>query len=119
MIERGNDHLGAVCVVAAHLAERTWTVMDQGMPYVVWDTDGTPVTAEQAKQIITERWTVAEQVRQRRRSRKGKAPQQVPARTCAWRSRRNEATLPLTVQSWTATHPRQASPPTHLTPHPP
>jgi hypothetical protein len=77
MIERGNDHLGAVCVVAAHLAERTWTVMDRGMPYVVWDTDGTPVTAEQAKQIITERWTVAEQVRQRRRSRKGKAPQHV------------------------------------------
>jgi hypothetical protein len=28
----GKDHLGAVCVVAAHLAERAWTVMDRGMP---------------------------------------------------------------------------------------
>ncbi len=32
MVRRGNDHLGAVCVVAAHLAERAWAVMDRGMP---------------------------------------------------------------------------------------
>jgi len=32
MVGRGNDHLGAVCVVAAHLAERAWAVMDRGMP---------------------------------------------------------------------------------------
>src|SRR5215218_2451565 len=44
MVQRGKDHLGAVCVVAAHLAERAWTVMDRGTPYVLCDTDGTPVT---------------------------------------------------------------------------
>jgi transposase len=77
MVERGKDHLGAVCVVAAHLAERAWTVMNRGMPYVLCDTDGTPITAEQAKVIIAERWTVPEEVRRRRRSKKGKAPQQV------------------------------------------
>jgi transposase len=44
MVEPGKDHLGAVCVVAAHLAERAWRVMDRGLPYVVCDTDGTPVT---------------------------------------------------------------------------
>ena len=77
MVERGKDHLGAVCVVAAHLAERAWTVMNRGMPYVLCDTDGTPVTAEQAKAIIAERFTVPEEVRRRRRSKKGKAPQQV------------------------------------------
>jgi transposase len=32
MVQRGKDHLGAVCVVAAHLAERAWTVMDRGTP---------------------------------------------------------------------------------------
>jgi transposase len=79
MVQRGKDHLGAVCVVAAHLAERAWAVMDRGTPYVLCDTDGTPVTPTQAKQIIAEQWTVPEQVRQRRRSRKGKAPQQVHA----------------------------------------
>jgi hypothetical protein len=79
MVQRGKDHLGAVCVVAAHLAERAWTVMDRAMPYVVCDIDGTPVTPEQAKQLIAERWTVPEEVRRRRRSRKtkGKAPHQV------------------------------------------
>ena len=77
MVQRGKDHLGAVCVVAAHLAERAWTVMDRGTPYVVCDTDGTPVTPAQAKAIIADHWTVPEQVRQRRRSKKGKAPQQV------------------------------------------
>jgi transposase len=77
MVERGKDHLGAVCVVAAHLAERAWVVMDRGLPYVICDTDGVPVTPDQAKAIIAERWTVPEEVRRRRRSRKGKAPQQV------------------------------------------
>src|SRR6266536_3449010 len=43
MVQRGKDHLGTVCVVAAHLAERAWAVMDRGMPYVICDIDGTPV----------------------------------------------------------------------------
>jgi Transposase IS116/IS110/IS902 family len=73
MVDRGNDHLGAVCVAAAHLAERAWTVMNRGMPYVLCDTDGTAVTAEQAKQIIADHWTVPQQVRRRRRHKKGKA----------------------------------------------
>lgn len=77
MVQRGKDHLGATCVVAAHLAERAWVVMDRGTPYVLCDTDGTPVTAQQAKASIADHWTVPEDVRRRRRSRKGKAPQQV------------------------------------------
>jgi len=80
MVERGKDHLGALCVVAANLAERAWAVMHRGMPYVVCDTDGRPVTAEEAKAIIAEQWTVPADVRARRRSKKaGKAPQKVLA----------------------------------------
>jgi transposase len=78
MVERGKDHLGALCVVAANLAERTWTVMRRDMPYVICDTDGNPVTPDQARAIIAEHWTVPTDVRARRRSKKmGKAPQQV------------------------------------------
>ncbi len=78
MVERGKDHLGALCVVAANLAERAWAVMHRGMPYVICDTDGRPVTPAQAKAIIAERWTVPPDVRARRRSKKaGKAPQKV------------------------------------------
>lgn len=78
MVERGADHLKANCVVAARLAERASTVMRRGMPYVICDTDGRPVTADEAKAIVAEQWTVPPEVRARRRSRKtkvGKAPQ--------------------------------------------
>jgi transposase len=78
MVERGKDHLGANCVVAANLAERFWAVMNRGMPYVICDTDGRPVTPAEAKMIIAEQWAIPAEVRARRRSRKmGKAPQQV------------------------------------------
>jgi hypothetical protein len=78
MVERGKDHLGALCVVAANLAERFWAVMHRQMPYVICDTDGRPVTPAEAKTLIAEHWTVPADVRARRRSKKvGKAPQQV------------------------------------------
>lgn len=78
MVERGKDHLGALCVVAANLAERAWTVMHRGSPYIICDTDGRPVEPDEAKTIIAHHWTVTPEVRARRRSKKaGKAPQQV------------------------------------------
>jgi len=79
MTQRGKDHLGALCVTAASLAERAWTVMRRGTPYVICDTDGRPLTPTQAKAIIAANWTVPPETRARRRSKKtGKAPQKVP-----------------------------------------
>jgi len=79
MVERGKDHLGALCVVAANLAERFWAVMTRGTPYVICDTDGRPVEPHEAKATIAQHWTVPAEVRARRRSKKaGKAPQKVP-----------------------------------------
>ena len=77
MTERGATHLKASCVVAGHLAERAWAVMNRGEPYVICGNDGQPVTPAEAKDIIAARWTVPEEVRKRRRNRKltGKAPQ--------------------------------------------
>ena len=77
MTERGATHLKACCVVASHLAERAWAVLNRGTPYVICDNNGKTVTPAQAKKIIAERWTVTEEVRKRHRSRKlaGKAPQ--------------------------------------------
>jgi transposase len=102
MVERGKDHLGALCVVAANLAERTWAVMHRGMPYVICDTDNRPVTPTEAKAIIAEHFTVPPEVRARRRSKKtatGKAPQ--ATRT----GRQERGDLPHTT-SFTATHDR-------------
>jgi transposase len=78
MVERGKDHVGALCVVAANLAERAWAVMRRGTPYLICDTDGRPVTPDEAKTIIAQHWIVPAEVRARRRNKKmGKAPQQV------------------------------------------
>jgi len=78
MVERGANHTKALCVVAAHLAERAWAVMARGTPYVVRDTDGRPVAKAEAGAIIAEHWRVPEEVRRRRRHKKvGKVPHQV------------------------------------------
>ena len=86
MVERGKDHLGAVCVVAAHLAERAWVTFNREMPYVICDIDGVPVTPDQAKAIIAERWTVPRRSAGGGATRRGR-PLNKSHRTCARRSR--------------------------------
>jgi len=75
MTQRGATHRKALCVVAARLAERGWLTLARGEPYVVCDLEGRPVTPEQARRLIAERFTVTPEVRRRRRSTKqaGKA----------------------------------------------
>jgi transposase len=82
MTERGATHLKACCVVAGHLAERAWAVLSRGTPYVICDNNGNPVTTAEATKIIADKWTVPEDIRKRRRSRKtaGKAPQTASTR---------------------------------------
>lgn len=89
MVHKGAVHTKALAVVAAKLAERAWRVLRRGTPYVLCDTDGTPVTPEEAKETIAERYTVSEEIRRQRRSRKGRrgketgrAPHQAPYRAC-------------------------------------
>ena len=120
MVERGAEHLKANCVVAARLAERLWTVMRRRMPYVICDVDGTPVTPEQAKQIITKHWTVTEEIRRRRRSSKrkaGKAPQQVLTGHDQKDARSVRTRRPSPNRS-SATPSPPVKQPSHLTPDP-
>jgi transposase len=83
MVHRGANHRKALCVVAAHLAERALAVMKRGTPYQIRDVDGRPVSKAEAKALIAAHWTVPEEVRKQRRSRKsrkgGEAPHQVRA----------------------------------------
>ncbi len=106
IVERGKNHLGALCVVAANLAERFWAVMTRDTPYIICDTDGRPVKHDEAKTIIAEHWTVPPEVRARRRNKKvGKAPQQVPTahvRSSA-RGAEKRGDLPHHTSSLTAT----------------
>lgn len=79
MVERGANHTKALAVVAAHLARRLWRTLERNSPYIVRDVDGSEVGRAEAKRIVAEQWTVDEETRRRRRSKKtvGKAPHQV------------------------------------------
>ncbi len=80
MVERGAEHIKALCVVAARLAELTWMTLRRGTPYELRDTDGRPISRAEGRAIVAQQWKVPEEVRRRRRSHKrGKAPQQVRA----------------------------------------
>jgi hypothetical protein len=96
MTTRNATHLKALCVVAARLAERAWVTLADAQPYQLRDVDGTPVTADEAKQIIAERYTVPPEVRRRRRSgqQKGKIPQQPSTGGKSRPAAGHEATFP-------------------------
>jgi transposase len=67
MVHRGKHHVQAICTCSAHLLDRVGVVLRQDRPYQLRDVDGTPITSERARQIIAERYTVPEEVRQRNR----------------------------------------------------
>jgi transposase len=65
VVHHGKHHTQAVCACATHLLDRIWTILKEDRAYELRDVDGTPVTAEQARQIIAERYVVTPEVRQR------------------------------------------------------
>jgi transposase len=72
MVNKGNHHNQAVCACATHLLDRVRVILLEDRPYELRDVDGTPVTPEQARAIIAQRYSVPDEVRQRnnRRARK-------------------------------------------------
>jgi transposase len=75
MMHKGKHHTQAVCACATHLLDRVYVILKEDRPYQLRDVDGTPVTREQARAIIAERYTVPDEVRKRnnRRARKERA----------------------------------------------
>ena len=69
MTRAGHCHSQATVAVARKLAERTWTVLTRGTGYQVRDPDGRPITARAAKALISERFTVPDDIRERARAR--------------------------------------------------
>jgi transposase len=73
MVNKGKHHNQAVCVCATHLLDRVRAVLRDERPYELRDVDGQPVTWQQARAIVTERYQVPEEVRQRNTQRARKA----------------------------------------------
>ena len=73
VVKKGKHHCQAVCCCGTHLLDRVRAVLRDGRPYVVCDVDGTPVTWQEARAIIAERYHVPDEVRKRNSARARKA----------------------------------------------
>jgi transposase len=68
MTTKGHHHKQALCAVANRLANRIFSVLRRGRPYVLRDVDGREIGIAEAKAIILERYTVPEGLRATRRA---------------------------------------------------
>lgn len=68
MTEAGKHHNSALCHIATTLLTRIIACWRAGQPYQLRDIDGTPVTIEQARAIIADRYVIPKDVRARRRT---------------------------------------------------
>lgn len=93
MVQKGKHHKQAVCAVATHLLDRIGAICRDDRPYQLRDVDGTLVTAQQAREIVLERYTVPAEVRKRnnRRVRQQRRDQQAERTRSRRRKRRGKA----------------------------
>ena len=73
MVTRGKHHNSALCHISTTLLTRIIACWRAGAPYQIRDTDGTPLTTSQGRQIISQRYQISAELRaQRRTSHQGK-----------------------------------------------
>lgn len=75
VVHHGQQHPQAVCACATPLLDRIWTILKGDRAYEGRDVEGIPVTAEQVRQIIADRYPVPSEVRPRNRQRTRRARQ--------------------------------------------
>ena len=68
MIDAGKHHNSALCHIATTLLTRIIACWRAGQPYQLRDVDGTPVTIDQARKIIAERYAIPKDLRAQRRT---------------------------------------------------
>ena len=68
MVSCGKHHNSALCHISTALLTRIIACWRAGTPYVIKDTDGTPVTAAEGRQIIAQRYQVSAALRAQRRT---------------------------------------------------
>ena len=68
MVVAGKHHNSALCHIATALLSRIIACWRSGHPYQLRDTDGRPVTHDQARAITAERYAVPADLRAARRT---------------------------------------------------
>ncbi len=100
MVHAGKHHNSAVCTLAATLLTRIASCLRNATPYQLRDTDGRPITEQQGRAIIEQRYTIPAKTRTARRQIN--APTRAP--------RRNERT-PRNGRAKTGVAQRSEAPP--------
>jgi transposase len=68
MVACGKHHNSALCHISTALLTRIIACWRAGTPYVIKDTDGTPITATQGRAIIAQRYRISAELRAQRRT---------------------------------------------------
>jgi transposase len=69
LVHKGHHHNQAVCACATHLLDRVLVILREDRPYELRAVDGTPVTVQEARALIKERYQVPDNVRRRNTKR--------------------------------------------------
>lgn len=62
MVDYGKTHKQAMGTVMSHLASGIYTDLKEDRPYRLMDMDGRPITIQESRQIIKERYTVTQEI---------------------------------------------------------
>jgi len=73
MVYHGKNHRQAMGAVMSHLGARVFTVLKQDRPYELRDTEGNPISKDDARRLILSKYQVPEEIRRERRRRNPKA----------------------------------------------
>ena len=72
MVYHGKNHRQAMGAVMSHLGARVFTVLKGGRPYEIRDNEGNPISKDDARRLILDKYQVPEEIRRERRRRNRK-----------------------------------------------
>jgi transposase len=72
MVYHGKNHKQAMGAVMSHLGARVFIVLKEGRPYELRDTEGNPISKDDARRLIMNKYRVPEDIRRERRRRNRK-----------------------------------------------
>lgn len=70
MVNKGKHHAQALCACAGKVMARALKVLQDGRPYQLMDTQGNPISWEEARTLIRQKYRIPAEIRQRRRNRR-------------------------------------------------
>ena len=73
MVYHGKNHRQAMGAVMSHLGARVFAVLKEDRPYELRDTEGKPISKDDARRLILSKYQVPEDIRRERRRRNPKA----------------------------------------------